>query len=91
MPENETATQADKTATQAEMTCDQPCFARCIQCPEPAVVFVPGTEEVRDIFLLVAGTPDRQYCLHCAKEAGWPWLLSETRKQRREWTGQTAP
>lgn len=46
---------------------------KCDHCDEPAVVFAPGTEEQRDLFLLVRGVPTRAWCLACAKRAGWPF------------------
>lgn len=37
----------------------------CDLCPAEAVAFVPGTEEIRDLFLLRRGEPMRAFCLAC--------------------------
>jgi hypothetical protein len=50
----------------------------CDHCVAEAVVVSPGTEDVRELFLLARGTPTRCWCLACAQAAGWPWLVSET-------------
>jgi hypothetical protein len=55
----------------------------CDQCPEPAVVFVPGDAgESCDMFLL-RGIPLRCLCLAHATAAGWPWITSEQPKRRK--------
>ena len=38
---------------------------RCDHCTADAVVISPGTDEVRNLFLLAAGAPDRCWCLAC--------------------------
>lgn len=46
----------------------------CDLCPAEAVVFAPGSEPVRDLFLLDAGEPLHCWCLAC-----WPYRAkSET-------------
>jgi len=55
----------------------------CDGCTELAVVFVPGTEETRQMFLLVRGVPERRFCLNCARQAGWPWVISEKTSYHR--------
>jgi len=49
---------------------------KCEHCTEAAVVFVPGTDEIRELFLLVRGVAERRWCLSCARQAGWPWIRS---------------
>ena len=49
----------------------------CDLCPDPAVVFAPGSAPVRGgPILLSREIPLRCWCLDCAKGAGWPWLRS---------------
>lgn len=56
----------------------------CDHCDQPWVIASPGSEEVRDIFLLRAGDPDRRWCLEHAIAAGFPWIPSErTRKAKQ--------
>jgi hypothetical protein len=54
---------------------------RCDHCVAEAVVVSPGTEEVRELFLLARGALARCWCLTCAQAAGWPWLVSEAGKR----------
>lgn len=34
----------------------------CDQCPEPAIAIAPGTEEIRELFLLSRGVAMRCWC-----------------------------
>ena len=56
---------------------------RCDHCTADAVIISPGTDEVRNLFLLAGGAPDRCWCLDCARAAGWPWMESEAPKRRQ--------
>lgn len=38
---------------------------RCDLCPDPAVVFAPGSAPVRTLFLLQREIPMRAWCLAC--------------------------
>lgn len=49
----------------------------CDHCDQPWEVASPGTDEIRDIFLLRAVVADRRWCIPHAREAGFPWLKSE--------------
>jgi len=40
---------------------------RCDMCGAPALAVAPGTEPVRELFVLDAGAPRRQWCERC-----WP-------------------
>jgi hypothetical protein len=43
----------------------------CDHCSEPAVVFAPGTEEIRELFLIVREQPVHCWCLkHWLAEFG---------------------
>jgi len=48
-------------------------------CGAPAVVFCPGSVEAAqaDLFAGRHAAPDYAWCLPCACDAGWPWLVSE--------------
>ena len=48
-------------------------------CGAPAVVFCPGSVEdaQTDMFVGQHAEPDQAWCLECACDAGWPWLVSE--------------
>lgn len=51
----------------------------CDACNAPAVVFLPGSQEVRELFLLQPGVPMRAWCLLCwAKTFGGPQTRSAT-------------
>lgn len=52
----------------------------CDYCDQPWEVASPGTDEIRDIFLLRAATHDRRWCVPHAIEAGWPWCSAEKGK-----------
>jgi hypothetical protein len=52
----------------------------CDHCDQPWEVASPGTEEIRDMFLMRAAKPDRRWCMPHAIEAGWPWVVSEKGK-----------
>ena len=54
----------------------------CDLCDALAAVFIPGTEPLEELFLLVREQPERRWCLAHARAAGWPWLASETTKRR---------
>lgn len=38
---------------------------RCDYCAEPAIAAAPGSEPVRELFLLARGEPMRCWCLSC--------------------------
>lgn len=60
-------------------------LAHCDACGDDTVtVVLPGTEEIRELFLLKRGEAERHYCLKCAQKRGWPWLQSEAQKQKRK-------
>jgi hypothetical protein len=58
-------------------------------CGEPAVVILPGSYGERldrkSIgFWLQRPSPDRFFCLACARTAGFPWGKGEKRRQRHQ-------
>ena len=57
----------------------------CDACPEPAVVFLPGSAEQRHgLILLARGVPLRAFCRPCAIARGWThWIRSEAQPKRR--------
>lgn len=57
----------------------------CDACDAPAMVILPGQDEVRGpaAILLARAIPRRSMCLAHAKAAGFPWIHGEAPKRKR--------
>jgi len=56
---------------------------KCDQCTEPAMAIAPGTEEIRELFLLSRGAPLRCWCLcHWAARFGMSLAVVERDDER---------